>query len=58
MISRRIYGGEFAKEKQFPEYVFINLKKANNEPSWCGGTAIHENWVLTVRIYWNSNFST
>ena len=46
--SRRIFGGDFAKENQFPHYVYLTIKLPTGNFSYCGGSAINKKWVLTV----------
>ena len=41
----RIVGGSFAHLGQFPHHVLTIIDSGY----WCGGSLLHENWVLTVR---------
>ncbi|XP_013114931.2 serine protease 1 [Stomoxys calcitrans] len=44
----RITNGEPAVEDQFPYQVGLTLQKSIISSSWCGGSLIGENWVLTA----------
>lgn len=43
-----IIGGKVAKRGQFPWQVAIMYKQSNSLRLRCGGTLIHEHWVLTA----------
>ncbi|XP_075163318.1 transmembrane protease serine 9-like [Haematobia irritans] len=44
----RITNGEPAAEDQFPYQVGLSLQKSATSSSWCGGSLIGANWVLTA----------
>ena len=44
----RIINGLPAKRGQFPFNVYILLRKPNNKSSFCGGSLIKMNWILTA----------
>lgn len=43
-LERRIVGGDFAAENQFPHQIAITQSGYLR----CGGSIIHESWVLTA----------
>lgn len=47
-ISGRITNGQPAAEDQFPYQVGLSLQKSAISSSWCGGSLIGTNWVLTA----------
>lgn len=48
--SMRIVGGQTARVGQFPHAVALILYLAGSKSSFCGGSIIHPNFVLTVSI--------
>lgn len=42
--SSRIFGGDFAKDSQFPHQIAIIYKKQLR----CGGSIISSTWILTA----------
>lgn len=44
----KIAGGKLATPGQFPYQVGLLLSDASNSASWCGGSLVDENWVLTA----------
>ncbi|XP_039965302.1 serine protease 1-like [Bactrocera neohumeralis] len=47
-INGRITNGERAAAGQFPYQVGLSLKKSIFSSSWCGGSLISSEWVLTA----------
>lgn len=45
-VNRRIVGGRFAKRNEVPYQVAIRYR--GGDLAFCGGTIVHENWVLTA----------
>ncbi|XP_028525361.1 chymotrypsin-like protease CTRL-1 [Apis cerana] len=44
----RIFGGEYAKQNQFPFMAVVHQLMGNGRVSQCGGTIISSRWVLTA----------
>ncbi|XP_058975826.1 brachyurin-like [Musca domestica] len=47
-ISGRISGGDLAAENQFPYQVGLNIETTQGKFTWCGGSLISNQWVLTA----------
>ena len=50
-LRRRIVGGRIAHDNEFPYQVAlrpINMDPRRVSSAFCGGTIVHENWVLTA----------
>ncbi|XP_073843711.1 serine protease 1-like [Musca autumnalis] len=48
ILGGRITNGHAAAEDQFPWQVGLSLQKSLLSSSWCGGSLIGQNWVLTA----------
>lgn len=48
--SMRIVGGAMARVGQFPHAAALILHLTGSRSSFCGGSIIHPNYVLTVSI--------
>lgn len=48
VVAERITNGQLAEEDQFPYQVGLSLQKSPTSSSWCGGSLIGQNWVLTA----------
>jgi secreted trypsin-like serine protease len=48
--AMRIVGGQTARVGQFPHAVALVLHLTGGRSSFCGGSIIHPNYVLTVSI--------
>lgn len=46
----RIVGGSVARAGQFPHTVALILHLVQSRSSFCGGSIIHQNFVLTVSV--------
>lgn len=46
----RIVGGQITRPNQFPHAVALVLHMPNAHTSFCGGSIIHANYVLTVSV--------
>ena len=47
-LNTRIVGGEEASPGGWPWQVFVQTTNAKGENSVCGGSLIHQQWVLTT----------
>jgi len=47
-LEGRITNGARATDGQFPYQVGLSIKKSSTSSSWCGGSLIGTNWVLTA----------
>ena len=47
-IEGRITNGQTATSGQFPYQVGLSLKVSATSSSWCGGSLIGNQWVLTA----------
>lgn len=47
-LESRIIGGFAAKRGQYPFYVFLVQKSAQKNVTWCGGSLISDQFVLTA----------
>lgn len=46
----RIVGGSVTRPHQFPHAVALILHLRDTQSSFCGGSIIHANYVLTVSV--------
>lgn len=46
----RIVGGAVARPGQFPHAVALVLHLTQSRSSFCGGSIIHQNFILTVSV--------
>ncbi|XP_041450551.1 brachyurin [Drosophila obscura] len=47
-LTGRISGGEVARDNQFPYQVGLSIEEANDLFSWCGGSLISDQYLLTA----------
>lgn len=47
-IESRISGGDLAVENQFPYQVGLNIESTPGKFTWCGGSLISNQWILTA----------
>ncbi|XP_037944301.1 brachyurin-like [Teleopsis dalmanni] len=47
-IEERIAGGDLAHENQFPYQAGLSIELQNGFYTWCGGSIIDKNWLLTA----------
>jgi secreted trypsin-like serine protease len=50
MRDLRIVGGQITRPNQFPHAVALILHMPHSHTSFCGGSIIHANYVLTVSV--------
>ncbi|XP_075161804.1 brachyurin-like [Haematobia irritans] len=47
-VENRISGGDLAAENQFPYQVGLNIESSPGKFTWCGGSLISNEWILTA----------
>ncbi|XP_073838561.1 jonah 74E [Musca autumnalis] len=47
-ITGRIAGGHLAEENQFPYQAGLNIETSPGKFTWCGGSLISNQWILTA----------